>query len=854
MPASTRFNCSPLSLRRKQKSIAQRLTYVALDHQIQCFVERTGKSARKDERIAHLSYSLNEQSPVKFLDSYVTESDGKINLLVIHGNGVIRSFSEDLGVQNWATNPLPADCIVHAEICTVDQARHGILKARPDVVASLAPDAISGSTSLHYALVILTQPFSNADPFEQSLGFKILRLGSSRHGIDGGRPEFVLELPEEVFSVPIPRSNIKSLGPSQFHIHKDTGRLYEHRNSHITIYDLSGLTPRLRGSHQLDSNQQSSLRLSSTAVAYTTVSALHVLDTQFSSVQASGTLRISPAQHLREHERVEEHENDIPPTRLLSYFSSLDLIVALQGRALLTFHLGENGLENEHIRKKIKSGTLADAIGCGLDARGLSDNGQEESDALLDIGSWVRTDPLPKKWVPRLTKYTKKRKVEEFDTCASKGLSFEKFNAENSSSIPQARMIQDLPRAYYVLSKLFQVHREQRSPDFRTKISLTLEMFPPNTFRWLVKNDFMTLYHVETALKRTQALDISETLPPSCLTQTLAAFDQSLHVLMYVLAAPQPMTARGIACAIRSALQILEQARNLGTMKLIENGDPNLVADSDEEVDVRSGETHNVADDTGSNMGSIEDVNGLDAGEDDESDCPEEDADKVHDANALLKTCLLELSTYHDSDIQKALKHELTASEIISFIHHLRTELAGGGWLTLYSENLEMEDQHDELANQIAVVARMLSCAIDALGTGAWLYGAKDLNLDDNSNADTVGFMKAEVSAALEALEESTYLRGILQEFLSYSARFPRDKTEPQSSVSHLIQKGHVLDVKTGGTFDESNAIPLGLKPKGHEVRTVHLFDGRVKERSDRELAHLRRMKIPRYSLDKILI
>jgi hypothetical protein len=138
--------------------------------------------------------------------------------------------------------------------------------------------------------------------------------------------------------------------------------------------------------------------------------------------------------------------------------------------------------------------------------------------------------------------------------------------------------------------------------------------------------------------------------------------------------------------------------------------------------------------------------------------------------------------------------------------------------------------------------------------------------------------MKSEVSAALAGVEEATYLKGILREYLSFASQAatsakPTDATNgtvseataaPESQlVRHEKLNGADLMVFTlpgegedGYDGDASGKmLPLSLKPTSGDVSlSKKKSTGETKARSSREIGYLRRKAVGQYSFEKLVV
>jgi len=148
---------------------------------------------------------------------------------------------------------------------------------------------------------------------------------------------------------------------------------------------------------------------------------------------------------------------------------------------------------------------------------------------------------------------------------------------------------------------------------------------------------------------------------------------------------------------------------------------------------------------------------------------------------------------------------------------------------------------------------------------------------EEEQEEDLIPFMKAEVSAALTGIEEASYLRGILREFLRYASSCQPSNSLAQITDSssnnplstaqptHTVIKQGRAEIHTlissrrnrGGVDDEKELLPLSLKaePFGKDLKTkVGGRSGERVARSKRDISRLKSMRVGKYSFERIVI
>ena len=125
---------------------------------------------------------------------------------------------------------------------------------------------------------------------------------------------------------------------------------------------------------------------------------------------------------------------------------------------------------------------------------------------------------------------------------------------------------------------------------------------------------------------------------------------------------------------------------------------------------------------------------------------------------------------------------------------------------------------------------------------------------DPNETADTISYMKAEISAALEGIEEATYLRGILGEMLLCG------KEALQQGERKMIGKAQdhgPIKPLTIALHDEGQEriLPLGLHPTTPAISKTRIAaGGEVVERTARDIGRLKSRMVGKYSFERIVI
>jgi hypothetical protein len=203
----------------------------------------------------------------------------------------------------------------------------------------------------------------------------------------------------------------------------------------------------------------------------------------------------------------------------------------------------------------------------------------------------------------------------------------------------------------------------------------------------------------------------------------------------------------------------------------------------------------------------------------------------------ILQLAFVQINAFPAPQIVSTLRELLTEHELIFLIHILRIELADGGWTSRYMKAEPTEGEEAPSDYALNIIIRLLSCTVDAIGIGGWL--SSSTNDPGDALDNLLASLRAETSAALEGIHEATFLRGLLAEFLRYSAKLDYSR--------NLMNNKSIETVHRGET-----ALPLGMKVEGAEIKRKK-DDGTFL--SDRELAgKISRYTVGKYSFERIRI
>ena len=796
---------------------------------IVCFSEHS------NAEITTTSISLSkEAAPVSYLDTLETGSGNK--LIALHKDGSITGYSNDLKTEQWhssingqVSNLASAPVIQAAAILSVQQARKSILRNREDILATLGPDRDGVDHSL---LVVMNRPpAKDANNNVEALELRIYHIRLTH--LDKG--EFASDMtqklqPLAILAIPEPSNFISK--KSRITMHTASGTVYQDAEGALAVYDLNGYVPRLV--HTVCRNGALSyLRVSPELVASSRGTSLSLTDLTYDSLQDEGTLTTNhEAKVAQKSEKSKDKPTTTEDVQLLSYFAPLGVMVALDGRRLLAVQLFMTEQAGES-RKRKREGLLVNALGRGSSlisaaSRNSVAPGRESKSLGASLTSIDSSDWKAQK--SALDRCVAQDDNKEFEILMAAALGINATGETKHISSPRGQNHINRHAVSYALKTVFSVDQAylDADPVNDTLLNMDVRFFPPRIGKWLIEKGLFSLDQIELSLKQYGALPVTSKLANGSLIRALANFDSSLEVLLSVLASPVPLGSLELVHVLAIITKI-PSTEATEPQRLLTNGDGK--------------------DDSG-NVDGLQLVNGHTT-DSTPSPFPNRPADDL--SHRLLSFAMKRLYACPPSSVARALKKELPIPQLRLLVDSLRMEIARGGWLSPYEDNLDSLDFSLRDDNQMSSIAHLFNCVIDSLGTGGWIVG-NSMSDDLTESADTVAYMKAEISAALEGIEEATYLKGMLGEILLYGKDSLNSSVK--QSESNKAQLPALPPKPETMTLDEegSQLLPLGLK-LAPVISTIKVgAGGELIKRSRRDIGRLKSRMVGKYSFDRIMI
>ena len=213
------------------------------------------------------------------------------------------------------------------------------------------------------------------------------------------------------------------------------------------------------------------------------------------------------------------------------------------------------------------------------------------------------------------------------------------------------------------------------------------------------------------------------------------------------------------------------------------------------------------------------------------------------------------LQKSHSLSISQALRRVLDNSQLRSLADILRLEIACEGWLSFYDDEDPIDVQQNVRDDHISLITHMLSSILDALGPAGWMRGSSSKE-EFNDSVDTISWMKAEISAALEGIEEATYLQHVLGEVLlcGKDTGLSRDSSKAKYAWNSGMRKGAIRPSNAAFKNPASGELPLGLKLRPQISLNKVGAGGEIIKRSKRDLGRLKSQLVGKYTFEQIRV
>jgi hypothetical protein len=823
---------------------------------VQCFTD-TSQPGQLQEPITTSLSVTDSAAPILYLDTLpslgrASTGSSILDVIMLQQNGLVSVLSGDLQEMKWraqlvSTVGANSMIVLCAQAISFYDASKTVLKQRRDIACTID----ERSALLAVAFV----DAHNASQFEAPAKFGLWLIDSKQR--------YPVQIPgsvEPLLSHDIPRSE-KWLRDSnvQLEFALKASSLSAGFSRGALTYDLKALTPRVLSELCLDRPQLlTTIPLSSSLLAGATAHYVKIYDSKYQSIQSSLDLtRIEPKKKRKRSQSMSGG-----PVRFIAYFAQLGRILAIRRNDLLAFDV-RGASRNDSKKLLERSVQLANCLGLGVLAQSVAPK-DRVSDMELGFGTveWsLLNSKIYSSAVRRqLDQLAQDGNFEEFDSLAMNELQAShtligtELDDEAARSPMSTYPVSDTEIGY-LISKIFRY-----SAPAEADIDGRLEIVLParRVVSWLSHRGFLLRHELEKYLAIGSSPSRTLAIQPGCITQAFLDADRSQVLLNEYLQGCGSSDMNELVETTKALLRrVIQQAE--GRTNSISAGIGDLVEGQHASSATNTSPLNTL---TSHKMAQSYGIIGRGA--------------EHAPSRCNLALALFSLGEYDMSAVSAKLRSSFNTSEILSLIQFLRQELFHGGY-TFSSQQRPYPSpapsDSDCLADPMSLpreeellldtIVRLLSSCIDAVGpVGFFTQGDYD-DFIENMIPD----LRSEIVRATEAMEEASYLRGILRETIRYAdsanqrkgenERYPvmGDETiSPQKPGTIVTLYSEPL-VEQGNIEATSGMLPLSLRRDDIVSKTkVRKGGGQILERSAREIHMLQARQKGKYSFERLVL
>ncbi|RKF72475.1 Uncharacterized protein GcM1_248192 [Golovinomyces cichoracearum] len=830
-PPQTVFTCPPCSLRtRVSNSRVERRTYVSLDGvkpRITLFHDFN--QGPNGVNLKEFSQDIKGSSSHVVFVGCVTlrrvanDSDKRVGVILVKEDCEIQCQDGDSLQEEWTS---PASALFQESQSNADNAKvefvqltdaysasQGIMRKRSDIFTSF-PHEITEDGFNPEILILITKSEKKSSRTLHIVGLpqrEVSNIGWTKqryvHSLLTLNISFVPELGR------LTRNTSLS-------VHVSSGTIQQLEDDVLTEFDLLDSFPKEINKLKV-LGAQSFLRLSNTSTMVSSGGVISIYNPKYQCRLATVNLDMAILKSVkRKRDSIEPTGNSC---KLLSYFPKLGLAVALAGNNLIGIQIE---CRTDRHGRPLVSGLLIDSIGGSfsgqtrhiLDVNLPSKKPSSKLQTLKPIQHAGRTMKSLSKHLKPLERSLSKGTCteEEFDHLISLYVSQDLTKPAISNKILKI----DKEIIIYALSKIFTMSQFDSS-----KPRLSISFYTPKTFKWLIDHGHITIVNIESALRR-RGIQL-ESIMAGELTRVVTELDPELELL-------QELTLKTYLGADELLHVIGKFAENLG-----------LWGPGRSIRDVRLRQSHISG---GCDSKAKPQTEPLEAKQQNLDLAGNQIIPTSQTRDGALSLALSKLYSFPDKTIVSALQKSYDPESIVSLMNLLRLKLARGGWTVKYlaAEDLDEAGQNINTSdNSIILLSTILNCCIDAIGAGDRLFGdARFVNGGLLETETLIKSLKAEVSLALEGIEEMVYLRNILAESVHYSDLVLRQST---TAVAKDVQVPLALPLGKDTTL-----LPLGLKVEKQIIATKICAGEELTKLSRRDVGDRKSRKVGKYTREII--
>jgi hypothetical protein len=851
LPPQSSFSCNPTSFRsRVSKAKTSRRTYASTyglvpkitvfkdDHNallgtvsstVSRIVEGTGNRIVFNGATAVMH---GTDAPSEFIDLLIVKENGEIGCL--NGETLEERWTSPASALERENDQLEGSRIIeYAELCSANTVAQGIFKEDPSVLAIYPQDILENGYNPD-VLVLISRRKVKGLPLSRYIHIVAFPNVTSAHTNGSKHSVHVL------LSAQFPTDAHGSRKPVHFALHALGGILHQLQGDLLTTFALNplGLKPQSTMSVR---NSSSFLRLSSTSIMIASQATLSIYNPKYQSILS--TINLDTQKYGESLKRKRGADSEVGPgvpgdSYLASYFSKLSTAVAIIGNDLIAVQIEGN---KDRRGESGAAGLLIDSLGCAIPGHKRGREGKPnvqnlESETLSGyLSGTLNSAKVPSsKDLSKLETAFSAGDTKEFDNIITqRALKLTPSPTANASPELRRGAATEVDRRWviYALGKIFQLNDSDDSETHR----LSVVFHAPATFLWLVKGGHVTIANIRSALRSESNLFDSQ-ISTSELVSAVYDFNPDMDLLL-ALVRYNYMDAIGLVDIIKILIDSFELLgeREDAQPRLLTNGEDHQPRDEYTDAELEELEAQAEAD---LNLAEYQLESGSGV------------------RGQALSLALSKLYTCPTSSIIQALQTRLSSREIVCLVYLLRFELQKGGWTAKYLDDNSVEgaDEGSEVPdNAIILISTLLGNCIDAIGAGGWLTGDAMLVRGNGSSdaEDLITALKLEISAALESIEEGTYLKGITSEMVRYGNAVQKVL---EQAPSELFANQKRMPVKLQLIDPEQSLLPVGLKAEQQVSRQRVGAGGEVHARSARDIGHLKSQRVGKYTFERVTI
>ncbi|KAI5296960.1 TATA-box-binding protein, partial [Ascosphaera pollenicola] len=237
--------------------------------------------------------------------------------------------------------------------------------------------------------------------------------------------------------------------------------------------------------------------------------------------------------------------------------------------------------------------------------------------------------------------------------------SSEQRSEKKAKHMPSPTKFFDTDKILFLLSRIFTLKRVRDSTDHK----LAITFLPSKTFHWLVNATYFTFSNVKLALRQFTGLETLPYLKPGAMIQAIIEAKPSLRYLNTVLRGPVHLDADELVYTIQACLDIARQYSSAPA----DGETRRALAEKPQGEETANGETS-------SSTALVVKAN------------PSGSEAILTNAVAALNLSLTRLESIPQAIVTTSIRANLSNSDTLSIIHHLRHALATGGYTARFVE------------------------------------------------------------------------------------------------------------------------------------------------------------------------